>query len=109
MLEVYLRSIEPLIASGLIRTHQKKDRDNQQLAECESFMTTQISRRGKQYLETAHTLLRAAKTMDDQSVARQLKVLADDYRRRGVEASHADAAKALAKAGARLTAAVEMV
>ena len=71
-------------------------------------MTIQISRRGKQYLETAQTLLHAAKTMADQSVAHQLKALANDYQRRAVEASHADAAKALAKAAARLTADVEM-
>ena len=30
-------------------------------------MTVQISQRGKEYLETAQTLLRAAKTMTDSS------------------------------------------
>jgi hypothetical protein len=57
----------------------------------------QISQRGKQYLKTAETLLRAAKTMTDQAVAGQLKALADDYQRRAVQASHVDAAKALAR------------
>jgi hypothetical protein len=32
-------------------------------------MTFQISRRGKEYLETAQTLLRAAQTMTDRAVA----------------------------------------
>jgi hypothetical protein len=45
-------------------------------------MTFQISRRGKEYLETAQTLLRAAQTMTDRAVAGQLKALADDYQRR---------------------------
>jgi len=54
-------------------------------------MTVQISQRGKEYLETAQTLLRAAKTMTDQHVAGQLKALADDYERRAEKASHVDA------------------
>jgi hypothetical protein len=44
----------------------------------ESFMTVQNSQRGKEYLETAQTLLRAAKTMTDSAIAGQLKALADD-------------------------------
>ena len=40
-------------------------------------MTFQIPRRGKQYLETAQTLLRAARTMTDSAIADQLKALAD--------------------------------
>ena len=63
-------------------------------------MTFPISRRGKQYLETARTLLCAAQTMTDQAVASGLKALADDYQRRAEKASHADAAKALARATA---------
>ena len=66
-------------------------------------MTLQISQRGKQYLKTAETLLRAAQTMTDRVVATQLKALADDYERRADKASRDDAAKALA----RLTADVE--
>jgi len=66
-------------------------------------MTLQISQRGKQYLKTAETLLRAAQTITDRVVATQLKVLADDYERRAEKASRDDAAKALA----RLTADVE--
>ena len=58
-----------------------------------------ISQRGKEYLETAQTLLRAAQTM---TVAGQLKVLAEDYERRAEKASHADAAKALARSAARV-------
>ena len=63
----------------------------------ERFMTFQISERGKEYLETAQTLLRAAKTMTDAAIAGQLRALADDYQRRTETASHADAAKALAR------------
>ena len=60
-------------------------------------MTFQVSKRGKEYLETARTLLRAAQTMTDQAIAGQLKALADDYERRAEKASHDDAAKALAR------------
>jgi len=63
-------------------------------------MTFQISQRGKQYLKTAQTLLRAAQTMTDRTIAGQLKALADDYQRRAEKASHVDAAKALARAAA---------
>jgi len=63
-------------------------------------MTFQISRRGKQYLKTAQTLLREAQTMTDCAIAGQLKALADDYQRRAERASHVDAAKALARAAA---------
>ena len=45
-------------------------------------MTFQISQRGKEYLETAGTLLRAAQTVTDHAIAGQLKALADDYERR---------------------------
>ena len=54
----------------------------------------QISQRGKEYLKTAQTLLRAAQTMTDRAIAGQLKALADDYQRRAEKASHVDAAKA---------------
>ena len=57
----------------------------------------QISQRGKQYLKTAETLLRAAQTMTDQAIAGQLKALADDYERRAEKVSHIDTAKALAR------------
>jgi hypothetical protein len=60
-------------------------------------MTSEISRRGKEYLETARTLFRAAQTMTDQAVAGQLKALADDYERRAEKASQVDAVKALAR------------
>jgi hypothetical protein len=56
-------------------------------------MTVQISQRGKAYLETARTLLRAAQTMTDHVIAGQLKTLADDYQRRAEKASHVDAAR----------------
>jgi hypothetical protein len=52
-----------------------------------------ISQRGKAYLETARTLLRAAQTMTDSAIAGQLKALADDYQRRAEKASHVDAPK----------------
>jgi len=63
-------------------------------------MTVQISNRGKAYLETAQTLLRAARTMTDQAISGRLKALADDYQRRAEKASHVDAAKALARSAA---------
>jgi hypothetical protein len=63
-------------------------------------MTFKISQRGKQYLETARTLLRAAQTMTDQAIAGQLKALADDYQLRAEQASRVDAAKALARSAA---------
>ena len=63
-------------------------------------MTLQISQRGKEYLKTAQTLLRTAKTMTDQTIAGQLKALADDYERRAEKASRDDAAKALARSAA---------
>ena len=64
-------------------------------------MTFQISQRGKEYLETAQTLLHAAETMTDRAIAGQLRALADDYQRRADKASHVDAAKALARSAAR--------
>jgi hypothetical protein len=57
----------------------------------------QISQRGKAYLETAQTLLHAAKTMTDQAIAGQLRALAEDYQRRAEKASHVDAARAFAR------------
>ena len=61
-------------------------------------MKLQISRRGTEYLKTAQTLLHSAKAVTDRAVADQLKALADVYERRAEEASHVDAAKALARA-----------
>ena len=61
-------------------------------------MTLQLSRRGKQYLQTAHTLLRNAQAMTDSAVAFQLRTLAEEYQRRAEKASQDDAAKALARA-----------
>ena len=63
-------------------------------------MTLHISQRGKEYLKTARTLLRAAQTMTDQAIAGRLKALADDYQRGAEKASHVDAAKALARSAA---------
>jgi hypothetical protein len=63
-------------------------------------MTFQISQRGKEYLKTAQTLLRAAQTMTDRVIASQLKALADDYQQRAEKASHVDGAKALARSAA---------
>ena len=63
-------------------------------------MTVQISQRGKEYLETAQTLLRAVKTITDSMIAGQLKALADDYERRAEKASLVDAAKAFARSSA---------
>jgi hypothetical protein len=63
-------------------------------------MTLHISQRGKEYLKTAQTLIRAAQTMTDQAIAGQLKALADDYERRAEKASFADAARASARSAA---------
>lgn len=65
-------------------------------------MTFQISQRGKEYLETAGTLLRAARTMTDQAIAAQLEALAEEYQRRSEKASQVDAAKALARSATSL-------
>jgi len=56
-------------------------------------MTMQMSRRGKEYLETAQSLLRAARTMTDAAVAARLEMLANDYQRRAEKASTVDAAR----------------
>jgi len=64
------------------------------------MMFQQISQRGREYLKTAETLLRAAQSMTDSVVASQLKSLADDYQRRAEKASQVDAAKALARSAA---------
>jgi hypothetical protein len=60
----------------------------------------QISQRGKEYLKTAETLLRAAQSMTDRAIAGQLKALADDYERRAQKASQVDTAKAFARSAA---------
>jgi hypothetical protein len=70
-------------------------------------MTMQISRRGREYLKTAQTLLRSASAVTDQVVADQLKALADTYERRAEQASHVDAAKAAARAAADAEAPLE--
>lgn len=64
-------------------------------------MTLQMSRRGKQYMETAQSLLRAARSMTDEVVATRLKLLADDYQRRAEKASSADAARSVARSATR--------
>ncbi len=60
----------------------------------------QISQRGKEYLKTAETVLRAAQTITDRAIAGQLKALADDCQRRAEKASLVDAAKAFARSAA---------
>ena len=62
-------------------------------------MTIQISQRGKEYLETPRTLLRA-QTMTDRAIAGQVEALADDYQQRAEKASRDDAAKACARSAA---------
>ena len=64
------------------------------------MMLQQISQRGKQYLKTVETLLRAAQTTIDLAIAVQLRGFADDYERRAEKASHVDEAKALARSAA---------
>jgi hypothetical protein len=48
----------------------------------------------KEYLETARSLFRVARSMADQMIADRLKALAEDYERRAEQASHDDAANA---------------
>jgi hypothetical protein len=60
-------------------------------------MNVQMSRRGKEYVETARTLLRTAQTMTDRLIASRLQALADDYQRRAEKASHDDATRASAR------------
>jgi hypothetical protein len=64
-------------------------------------MSMQVSQRGREYLETARTLLQTAKSMSDQLIANRLTALAQDYELRAVKATHADAARALARSAAR--------
>ncbi|HJZ21679.1 MAG TPA: hypothetical protein VJ226_12015 [Bradyrhizobium sp.] len=64
-------------------------------------MSVQVSQRGKEYLEAARTLLQTAKSMSDQVIANRLTALAQDYELRAVKATHADAARALARSAAR--------
>jgi hypothetical protein len=64
------------------------------------MMFQQISQRGREYLKTAETLLRAAQGMTESVVASQLKSLADDSQRRAEKASRVDAARALERSAA---------
>jgi hypothetical protein len=70
-------------------------------------MTLQISRRGNEYLKAAQALLQSANIIVDRAVADRLKALAAVYERRAEEASHVDAAKALARAAADAEASFE--
>jgi hypothetical protein len=63
-------------------------------------VTLEISRRAREHLKTAQSLLRAAKTMTDHAIADRLKALAEDYERRAEKASRVDAEKALARSAA---------
>jgi len=65
-------------------------------------MSMQVSQRGKEYLRTAQTLVRAAQAMTDRTIAAQLKALADDYQRRAERASHDQAAKPRPRSAARV-------
>jgi hypothetical protein len=58
-------------------------------------MTFQISQRGKEYSETAGTLLRAAETMTEPSDRGSTGGACRHYQRRSEKASQVDAAKAL--------------
>jgi hypothetical protein len=48
----------------------------QSFASSSGVMTLQISQRGKEYLKTAQTLRRTAKTVTDDAIAAYLKALA---------------------------------
>jgi hypothetical protein len=54
----------------------------------------------KEYLDTARTILRAAQTMTDRHVARQLMALAEDYERRAEKAASADVTEASTRSAA---------
>lgn len=51
---------------------------------------------GEQYLKTAYTLVRVARSMTDQTVADRLRALAENYERRAEQALMTDAAGAAA-------------
>jgi hypothetical protein len=61
----------------------------------------QTSRRGKQYLETARTLLRAAQTVTDRAIELRLRALVEDFQRRAEKASRDDSAKLMARSAVR--------
>ena len=63
-------------------------------------MNVQMLRRGKEYVKTARTLLRATQTMTNRVIASRLEALADDYQRRAEKASHDDAARESARSAA---------
>ena len=74
------------VAPNRVRPAARQPRDG--------VMTIKISQLSKEHLETARTLLRAAKTMTDSMIAGRLKTLAEDYGRRAGKASRAgDAAQ----------------
>jgi hypothetical protein len=54
-------------------------------------MTFQFSQRGKEYLKTAQTILRAAQAMTDRAIAGQLEAFAEDSQRRAEKAFHVEA------------------
>jgi hypothetical protein len=58
---------------------------------------TDISGRGKHYLRSAQTLLRAAQTTTDKAIAARLRVLAVDLQQRAEKVSRDDFAKAMAR------------
>lgn len=49
----------------------------------------------EEYSNAARNLLRAARTMTDRHIARQLEALAEDYERRAEKGARADAAETL--------------
>jgi hypothetical protein len=55
----------------------------------------------KEYLGTAITLLRIARSMADETIADRLRALAEDYERRAQKAGLAESANALAPAAVR--------
>jgi hypothetical protein len=63
-------------------------------------MNVQMSRRGREYVKTARTLLRTAQTMTNRVIASRLEALADDYQRRAEKASNDDTATASARSAA---------
>jgi hypothetical protein len=63
-------------------------------------MNIRMSRRGKEYVKTARTLLRTAQTMTDRVISSRPEARADDYQRRAEKPSHDDAARESARSAA---------
>lgn len=68
---------------------------------CLSTEIVETKMLSKEYLDTARTILRAAREMTDQHAVDRLKALAENYERRAEKAVRTDPARASARPAAR--------